>query len=164
MSLCAPVKLKVPERHVWHVDLSDIYLKRNSVSKYFLLFFISFLIFFSSSRWNCLGCKSLFVGVDKIEHQTWYRLLVTSFNRTPQLCVKGCVWYSPAVDVFSPHIPFTGSQEWMSENFTCCSDNTGLHRPGKQLTSQCSTKVVSWMGNQSTQKKWFTQENLENAE
>lgn len=120
MSLGAPVQLRVPKRHVWHVDLSDIYLKSNSVSKYFPpFFFFSQMKLFGLQVFICRCCQD-----QRAEIKTRYRLLVTGFNRMPQLCVKSWLWHSPAVNVSTPPIPCSGSQQWMLESFTCCSHDT----------------------------------------
>lgn len=117
MSLSAPVQLRAPEGHVWHVDLSDIYLKRNSVSKYFPLFF-SFFVFF---QMKLLGLQVFICRCwqdQTPEINTWYRFLVTGFNRMPQLCEGLCVvltscrcfhpshriYRKPAIDVGELHL------------------------------------------------------------
>lgn len=56
-------------------------------------------------------CKSCQDPTPNIKSR--YRLVTAGFNRMPQLYVKSCVWYSPAVDVFILHIPFTVIQQLM---------------------------------------------------
>lgn len=87
------------------VDLSDIYLKRKSVSKYFLFFHMKLLVL------QVFICKCWQDQTPDIK--TWYRLVMTGFNRMPQLYVKSCVWYSAAVDVIIPHVSFTEIQQPM---------------------------------------------------